>query len=1032
MPRRLSRELEFPVKGIVEGLAYEDQPPLTTVDAQNVRPFPASSPDVASGLNSKSSGRDRGGQRAGLSKYNSSVHTTNGRIQDINHLIYPQFESVQGRGDSIMAATSSGSGVLVNNTGTQTGSNLGAASETYNLSAWGRDGYGYLATVNGSHQLLLRKYNKNGTALWEWTSASMPVVQLSSATRQVRGMTVWGNVLYVWVSDIDGVNGEAIYRINTSDGKIFETTSGNGSQTDYWLVSQDQSTAKFKDFYPSSGYTAKPQNLMVSDSGMLGMLVVNNSAAAREVSTTGTTTANIAANASAADVQTALRNVSHLSTDGEDVRVSCTGGPLNTAAVIVEFTGTLGLQDVAILVKGGTVASDITIAVTQTGNAFQNTKMSVTSATGSGNFTLTHDQRLSLQMMDILLGKQVRCVELMSYAPYASGQAVKQTNQELDITSDGMGTFYTLTRTIPDISGAASTYSHQVAKVTSAGAVSWTQANAGTTLAISYDPVNGRLGAVGGSIYGSTHSFGTIQVSDGAKINSQDANGTAIWNAIDADETGGFRIFRNNASDNIARMTSATTPALDWVSSYGGNKQDGATCSTAYALDMENAVAQRMTKRVAVCSGIVKEFDDEGWYSVTSGGDFSDPALDRNAPVIMSVPVGQNLFFADGKNVKYYKGQTAAMTTWTPTSGSLPVDSEGRRATLIEAWCSRVVLSGVSGDPQEWYMSKILDPFDWNYSPTVLAEDQAASGTYTPAGKCPDVIRCIIPLSDDVIAFGCDHSIWQLSGNPMMGGRYDNIAEGVGTPWGRPWCQDSSRNFYIFGTRGGVYRGSVGQGLTKITTGRIEERLAAINLDTNLIRLAWNERERGVHIFVTPLTVGDSSVEHYFYDVRNESWWIDKFANTNHDPRSVHVFDGDDANDRAILLGGLDGYLRKWDLAATDDDGTAISSHVYLGPIAAKGPMAIRINEIRNVVAKGSSNVTMSVYRGDNPEDAYNSSSAFFTSTLSAGNNAAERRKTTAHAVYLKYGNTSASQTWAMEHVECEYQETSARFARTF
>jgi len=329
-------------------------------------------------------------------------------------------------------------------------------------------------------------------------------------------------------------------------------------------------------------------------------------------------------------------------------------------------------------------------------------------------------------------------------------------------------------------------------------------------------------------------------------------------------------------------------------------------------------------------------------------------------------------------------------------------------------------------------MSKVNDAFDWNYSPTVLTEDQAVSGTNAPAGKAPDVIRCIIPVSDDVLIFGCDHTIWQMSGDPMLGGRLDRIADGVGTPWGRPWCQDSSRNYYIFGTRGGVFRGAVGQGITKITTGRIEERLAAVNLDTNLIRLAWNERERGVHIFVTPLTVGDSSVEHYFYDVRNDSWWIDKFANTSHDPRAVHVFDGDEAGDRTILLGGLDGFLRKWDLDATDDDGTAISSHVYLGPIVAQGPTAVRINEIRNVIAKGSSNVTMSVYRGDNPEDAYNSSSAFFTSTLSAGINAAERRKTTAHAVYLKYGNTTASQAWAMEHVECHYQDTSVRFARTF
>jgi hypothetical protein len=57
----------------------------------------------------------------------------------------------------------------------------------------------------------------------------------------------------------------------------------------------------------------------------------------------GQTTAAIAWNASAATVQSALEALSNVGAG----QVSCTGGPLNTAAVSVEFTGTLALTNVA-------------------------------------------------------------------------------------------------------------------------------------------------------------------------------------------------------------------------------------------------------------------------------------------------------------------------------------------------------------------------------------------------------------------------------------------------------------------------------------------------------------------------------------------------------------------------------------------------------------------------------------------------------------------------------------------------------------
>ena len=92
----------------------------------------------------------------------------------------------------------------------------------------------------------------------------------------------------------------------------------------------------------------------------------------------------------------------------------------------------------------------------------------------------------------------------------------------------------------------------------------------------------------------------------------------------------------------------------------------------------------------------------------------------------------------------------------------------------------------------------------------------------------------------------------------------------------------------------------------------------------------------------------------------------------------------------------------------------------------------MNVNEIRTLLAKGSSDVTMSVFRGNSAEDAYNQTTALYTATLSAGRNVAERRRAQGHAIFLKLSNTTASQTWAMELLQAVFSETSGRFGRIY
>jgi len=1118
-PKRRSVKLPFPVKGLNESYGYEDQPDGTTVDAQNVRSFPAKSADPSSG-DSKASGRARGGQRPGLSKYVSTAHSSDTSIQNISHMAYSEFTPLAGRGHSVIREDTGGSFTIIDNAGAIVAT-LGVVTETYNLGQWGRDGFVYTACVDASHKLIMRKHNSIGTKQWDWIDAGSPSVQLVSATRQVVGMTVFGDYVYVWVRNItDSFAGEAIYRVKTSDGNLRDAISGAGTEADYWIRSEDQTTNAFKDFYPSSGETGQVINPMMAGNGMLTMACYNDSGATADESTKSNV---INYDDDAEAVRDAIIGMTHLTADN----VTVAGGDLNTTTpMTITFADNLATQDVAVFERtdfGAYTTGTIEYDHTGSANEFEVTlsgvgaewpawaatgvitilgveytvdaristtiltldsssnpgadvaastaysladgvfsmttargdkdNSTVVSITWTGSvtertFKLAHDGRISVQAINIENGKQMFCREVQE-AGNQTGANAYDSQSELDIAMDEVGNIFTLTRS----KKGTSSYSYAVAKTASDGSkvaafgaaigtsiVNGTVENTGVHRAMCYDFIGRRLAVVGGNVSGTSHSFATVNATTGAVINSQDANGDNNWNSVYQDEKGGFRLFQNTATDCCIRMTEAVTPAYDWTISpalQGDNLQTGAACAAFYAFNPQNSLAVRQTKQLAVAGGVVKEFDSLQWYDLASGGGTTgNPSLAPDRDVIFSAQLGSRLYFADGINEKYYDPSDGELKAWTTSAGTLPQDNKGRKPTLIENWRDRIVMAGVLGDPHEYYMSKSGDATDWNYTPTTVTNTQATSGVNSPAGRSPDVIRAIIPLNDDVLIWGCDQSIWAMTGDPMEEGRIDNIVDGVGMPWGRPWCKDMTGSFYFFGSKGGVYRGAVGQGIQKITVGSIEERMNDIDLDKNIIRLLWNERDQGVHVYVTPLN-SYTATTHYFYDIRANAWWLDKFEATSsnqyiHNPKEVHVFDGLDPDDRVVLMGGWDGFVRKWDLSSSNDDGNAIDSYVYFGPLVSENLGLIKLKELRVQLGKNSSNVTASVFTGDNAEDAYAQTSAHFTSTFTAGRNVSERRRATSHAMYLKMGNNTVDQRWTLERAEADIALTARKFARIY
>ena len=420
-------------------------------------------------------------------------------------------------------------------------------------------------------------------------------------------------------------------------------------------------------------------------------------------------------------------------------------------------------------------------------------------------------------------------------------------------------------------------------------------------------------------------------------------------------------------------------------------------------------LALHYVRGIGIAGGtVVRLASGIGPISLTGG----TAALSAGATVIYSAQQGQQLYFADGVNFKYYDGLSDSIKTLTASSGSLPTDNQGNAPRLITVWRNRLVFSGLRFDPLNWFMSAVGDPTNWNYAPSPQVETQAVAGNNATAGQSPDIINALVPYNDEILIFLCDNSIWQMTGDPMAGGRLDLVCSGVGGAFGKPWCRDGTGAIYFCSSRGSVYKMMPG-GEPQRLSDPIAELLLTIQTGTNSIRMEWNERQFGFHLWVTPIVAGPTF--HYFYDTRNGSWFQDQYANTNHDPIATYALSGDTPGERVILLAGRDGYVRFLDVSAQDDDGTAINSFAFLGPIRNPGMQALTLADLQCSLDAQSSPVNYAVYAGYDPQSAL-SGGTHFVGTFGISRNRSQPVRVRGHTHWIQLSSRNAvGEAWQLE-----------------
>jgi hypothetical protein len=358
---------------------------------------------------------------------------------------------------------------------------------------------------------------------------------------------------------------------------------------------------------------------------------------------------------------------------------------------------------------------------------------------------------------------------------------------------------------------------------------------------------------------------------------------------------------------------------------------------------------------------------------------------------------------------------TTYVLSWTSSYYGIPPLG----CPLCCTYRGRLVLAGPGA---VWYMSRVLNPNDWDYG-------YDPAGTSTSTGGIPEPILALMPHSDDYLIFGCERSLWLLTGDPAYGGQITALSRDIGVLGPGAWCNLPDGSIVLL-SRDGLYQIPAGaQGHPQpISRPKLPAELLDVDWVGNTISMSYDVQARGIHVSVTPIA-GTAGL-HYFIDMTAGGFWPVVFGANGHQPTAMVRYATDSTVPAQVILGSFDGYLRDYSATATadvnaNDTTTAIASLVCYGPFRIGGPGYI--GEILQIAADLDPNgqgVAWGVFQGDTAQAAVQAavtaaiaSGATWKGTWSAGANHVQYPRASGAALVIMVSGTYG---WAIEGVRIE------------
>ncbi len=546
-------------------------------------------------------------------------------------------------------------------------------------------------------------------------------------------------------------------------------------------------------------------------------------------------------------------------------------------------------------------------------------------------------------------------------------------------------------------------------------------------LDICYEPTTFAVGMVGFKLFNTTNSFDIISADTLALSSGSQPSARTQWDAIAAAGDATYRLRRSGGATDVIKLTPATSMTVATWTVSSSASTGGWIASTAVppvaTNDMRSA---RSLRALQLTNGTLSRFDSGVLETISA------TFCSSVATIVNSTRYGAKIIYADGLGYPYYNGGTnttgdlytdVVTAAMGDTTKYMPHDSNGRKCRLICTWRGRLVLAGLLSDIGKWFMSAVLNEADWDYSPATPSAAQAISSVEATAAQIGDGITALIPCGDNILIFGCSSSIWRLTGDPADGGTSTLVSDITGIAYGNAWCKDTQGNVYFMGSRGRVFKMDPAGQPSPISSAIDTHELSGIDFDSVQVSMAWNERKKGIDIWITPYD--GTTARKYWWDAytpvdltirvvqKPGSWWKDSIPNA-HAPLAVCVLDGDAAADRKVIFGSYDGYIREEDNEADSDDGVKIESYCLIGPLADKNGGSITLKDLPTILGEESSDLNFAIQSAASRERAFLAKDRY-TGTFTSGRNRSYAVRSSDFAHFIRVYSEKKAVPWSIE-----------------
>jgi len=364
---------------------------------------------------------------------------------------------------------------------------------------------------------------------------------------------------------------------------------------------------------------------------------------------------------------------------------------------------------------------------------------------------------------------------------------------------------------------------------------------------------------------------------------------------------------------------------------------------------------------------------------------------------------------------KVYDPATNALSLWVATSGKGQVPTG---STIVERYRARIIMGGNS---RLWYMSRQYDALDWDYGASDTDYGRAVAGQNAEAGDVGQPITAISPHNDDYVIFGSARQTYILRGDPTYAGaNLGPVSKTIGIVGPDAWCESDDGEL-IFLSASGVYGlAPGGNGRPQMLSSAIPRGLKNLTQDAYQVSMAFDSKDEGVHLFVWQSGVKNT---HYWMDWRTKGFFPVAVPE-DLIPFSVYVLGTAVVNTSDVIMGGSDGYMRRFSEFEQGDDGEEIESYVEIGPIML-GDGRTRDGMLQMLMAMldvNSGSVDWSLKVG------YSNQAAITATTLDSGTwdedtgmQATNWPKVRGFAAILRLDNSGIAP-WAMEQVTARIQ----------